>query len=51
MNTNQTITVSLDLARYPLNQLYNLLGLGLISRAEYLAELDRRKDKDGNIEF
>lgn len=46
-----TVSVSLDLGKYSINQLYNMLQLGLLTRAEYLAELDRRVDADGFLHF
>lgn len=51
MTEQQTIQTNLDLSRYSINQLYNLLCLGILSRAEYVAELDARTDADGNINF
>lgn len=46
-----TVSVSLDLGKYSINQLYNMLQSGLLSRAEYLAELNLRADAEGNIHF
>jgi hypothetical protein len=46
-----TVVTTLNLSQYSINQLYNMLQLGLISRAEYLAELDLRADAEGNIHF
>jgi len=50
MNAEQ-VKAELKLDKYSINQLYNFLCLGILSRTEYLAELDRRKDTDGNIVF
>lgn len=47
----EQVKAQLDLSRYNTNQLYNFLCLGILSRAEYVAELDARKDADGNINF
>lgn len=37
-----TIQISIDLARYSENELYRLLGMGIISSDEFKAELQRR---------
>lgn len=47
--TTDIVVTALDLGRYDINQLYNMLQLGLLTRAEYLSELDRRTDDEGNI--
>lgn len=44
------ISINLDLRGYTVNQLYNLVALGVISRAEYLAELDARRDDNNTVE-
>ena len=44
------ISINLDLAGYTVNQLYNMVVLGVISRAEYLAELDQRRDDNNTVE-
>jgi len=51
MNSVEQVKAQLQLEKYSVNQLYNFLCLGILSRTEYLAELDRRKDTDGNISF
>lgn len=40
--TMATIQINLDLARYSENDLYRLLGMGIISSTEFKTELERR---------
>lgn len=41
-----TIHIQLDLARYSENDLYRLLGMGIISSDEFKAELQRRDSSE-----
>ena len=47
---NMNLIINLDLQGYTVNQLYNMVVLGVISRAEYLAELDQRRDDNNTVE-
>jgi hypothetical protein len=50
LNTTSIVRAT-ELSQYNINQLYNMLELGLINRAQYLAELDLRVDADGFLHF